>query len=67
MILAMEVYRILVYRRMADLIAEAEQSRLVAQVNRPHHKVDPGHDDSGAGGRSRKPRIEARPLPAARG
>lgn len=67
MILAMEVYRILAYRRMADLMAEAERSRLVAQVRRSHDDAGPGQGDSGAGARTREPRIEARPLPAARG
>lgn len=67
MILAMEVYRILTYRRMADLMAEAERSRLVGQVHRPRHTTNQGQGDSGAEARSRKPRIEAGPLPAARG
>ena len=67
MIWAMEVYRILAYRRMADLMAEAERARLVAQVNRPHHEAKPVRSDSGAAARNREPRIEARPLPAARG
>ncbi len=67
MIWAMEVYRILAYRRMADLMAEAERSRLVAQVNRPHPEANPAQDDRGAEARSREPRIEAGPLPAVRG